>query len=355
MVSLPYVTTDLPGAGGMARMVPEDFQVEEIPAYLPSGSGSHLYLLVEKRGRNTREVQREIARRLSVREGDTGVAGQKDRQALTLQWMSFAGADPKRAAGLEGEGWRVLDARLHGNKLRTGHLRGNRFRLRLRGVHPQGLERARAIAAALATRGLPNFYGPQRFGRLGDNAEVGRLLLLHGAGQRSDDPRVVRALRDRTQRRFLVSAFQSEVFNRVLAARLQDGSWVAPQVGDVLQKLPAGGMFVCDDPAVDAERVESFEVSITGPMPGRRVRLEPTGAPAELEARILAATGIGARELAASPDAEGTRRPLRIPVEVEVEPVEDDLLLSFALPPGAYATSVLREITRRDDAPEESA
>lgn len=348
-MSLPFVTADLPGTGGLAKMVPEDFRVDEMPAYLPTGTGEHLFVRVEKRGRNTRDVLRELARALGVREGDAGVAGQKDRHACTTQWMSFLGASPARALDLAGEGWRVLEAALHGNKLRTGHLRGNRFLVRVRGVGPDAAARARAIADALAARGLPNFYGPQRFGRFGDNAEVGRLLLLRRAGEAvPDDPRLARAERDRTQRRFLVSAFQSAIFNEVLAARVRDGTWRTPLAGDVLQKLPSGGMFVCADPAADAPRVEAFELSITGPMPGRRQRLAPTGAPSALEERILAATGVGPRHLAASPDAEGARRPLRLPVAIEVREDEAGLLLAFDLPPGAYATTVLREITKSE-------
>ena len=340
LITLPFVTPDLPGTGGIAKVVPEDFRVDEVPAYLPCGEGEHTYLRVEKRGRNTREVVQDLARLLHVSEREAGVAGQKDRHALTTQWVSFAGIAPEQALGLEGEGFRVLEARRHGNKLRTGHLRGNRFEIRLRGVGPDGLDRARAVAAALADRGLANFYGPQRFGRFGDNAEVGRLLLL-GA----DDPRV-RRVRDRTQRRFLISAFQSEVFNRVLAERVADGSWAHPLVGDVLQKLPSGGLFVCEDPATDDPRVASFEVSITGPMPGRKVRPAPRGAPAEQEERVLAATGVSGEHLARSADAEGARRVLRLPVALDVREDADGLVLSFELPPGAYATVVLREITK---------
>ncbi len=340
MTELPYVTPDLPGTGGIAKVVPEDFRVDELPAYLPCGEGEHTFLHVEKRGRNTREVVADLARMLGVSEREAGVAGQKDRHALTTQWVSLPGVAPEKAAGLEGPGFRVLEARRHGNKLRTGHLRGNRFELRLRGTDAEGLARARAVGDALAVRGLPNYYGPQRFGRFGDNGEVGRLLLL-GA----DDPRV-RRVRDRTQRRFLISAFQSEVFNRVLATRVADGTWAAPLEGDVLQKLPAGGSFVCEDPAADAPRVASFELSITGPMPGRKVRPAPRGAPAELEARVLAETGVTAEHLARTSDAEGTRRALRLPLALDVREDDEGLLLSFELPPGAYATVVLREIVK---------
>lgn len=342
-MKLPYATADLPGTTGLAKVVPEDFRVDEIPAYLPGGSGEHLFLLVEKRGRNTREVVRDIARALKVSEREIGVAGQKDRHAVTTQWISVPGVPPERAQGLEGEGFRVLEAKLHGNKLRTGHLKGNRFRIRLRGVDEAGAERARAIATALSERGLPNFYGPQRFGRFGDNAEVGKLLLLG-----VDKPRTRRALRDRTSRRFMISAFQSDVFNRVLAERMHDGSWIRPMVGDVIQKLASGGLFTCEDPAADGPRIASFECSITGPMPGRKVRPSPTGEPGALEARILGETGVTMEHLAKSPDAEGARRALRLPISVGVEHDAEGLVLDFELPPGAYATTVIRELTKGD-------
>lgn len=340
-MDLPFATADLPGVAALFKAAPEDFRVDEIPAYLPSGEGEHLFLLVEKTGRDTREVAEAVARALGVSPRDVGVAGQKDRQAVTTQWMSVAGVPPEKAAGLTGDGWRVLEAKRHGNKLRTGHLRGNTFRVVLRGVDDEGEARARAIAAALEARGLPNSYGAQRFGRRADNAEVGRLLLL---GQ--DDPRVRKVRGDARMRRFLVSAFQSEVFNRVLAERMRDGSWRRPLEGDVLQKLASGGLFVCEDPVADEARVASFECSITGPMVGSKVRPEPRGAAAELEARVLAGTGVGPEHLARSRDAQGARRALRLPVRIAIERGEESIALSFELPSGAYATSVIREITR---------
>jgi tRNA pseudouridine13 synthase len=331
-------TADLPGAGGAAKITPEDFEVEELPAYLPSGEGPHTFLWVEKRGRETREVVRALARALSVPEPEVGTAGQKDRQALTRQWFSVPGADPAKALAVEGDGFRVLEARRHGNKLRVGHLTGNRFRILLRGVPDGGLERARAVAAALAVRGLPNFYGAQRFGRSGDNAEVGAALL------RGEPDR--RIPRDRTTRRLLVSAFQSDVFNRVLAHRMQEGSWDRPEVGDVLEKLASGGRFLCEAPDVDLPRVQGFECSVTGPMPGHRVRPAPQGRPAQLEAELLAASGVTPEHLQRSRDAEGTRRALRIPVRVDVEPAGPEVLrLAFELPAGSYATVVLGEIS----------
>lgn len=344
MIDLPFITSDLGAVEARYKVEPEDFQVEEIPAYLPSGSGEHLFVLVEKEGRNTLEVAADIAHALGVHPKDVGIAGQKDRQARTIQWMSLPTRARDAALALEGEGFRVLDAAFHGNKLRTGHLRGNRFRIRLRGLAPGAFPRLRAILDALEARGLPNAYGGQRFGSSGDNAEAGRRLLLGEASKAAQR-------RNARLRRLLVSAFQSEIFNGVLAERIRRGTWDVPQEGDVLMRLQSGGLFVCTSPAEDAPRVASFECSVTGPLPGPKMRPVPQGEPASLEAAVLAASGVTPAHLAASRDAPGARRALRIPVQVaateEIDPAgESSAVLTFDLPAGSYATCVLREITK---------
>ncbi|HYQ80690.1 MAG TPA: tRNA pseudouridine(13) synthase TruD, partial [Anaeromyxobacteraceae bacterium] len=264
--------------------------MEEIPAYPPQGSGPHLWLLVEKRGLTTREVVRSLAGALSVPEREAGFAGLKDKQAVTTQWLSFPVARDPDPAALGGEGFRVLQASRHQNKLRTGHLRGNRFRVVVRGGD---LARGRAAAEALAFRGLPNFYGPQRFGAEGDNAEVGRTLLLG----RLDDPRVRRAGRDRFLRRLCISAYQSLLFNRWLAERIADGLFARALPGDVMRRLPAGGFFVCEAPEAEQPRLDRFEISPAGPMFGHK--LPPAaGEAAAREARLLQAEGIGLPDFA---------------------------------------------------------
>lgn len=349
MTPLPYVTSALPGCGGAAKVAPEDFRVDERPLYPASGEGPHTFLRLQKRGLDTRELIREVARACRVAERDVGCAGLKDRFALTTQWLSVPDVDPARAierlpAALpEGPGFALLEALRHGNKLRTGHLAGNDFTLRLRGVPEGGLARAQAIAAALASSGLPNFYGPQRFGRAGDNAEVGAALL---AGR--DDPRARRMGKDRRLRRLAISALQSEVFNRVLARRLQDGSWRRALAGDVLLKVQNGAPFVCVDPSVDDPRVAAFECSPSGPLPGGRQRPRPEGVVAAMEAEALASLGVDEAQLAAEPDAPGARRPLAIPLSLAIEPCEDGLTLRFGLPAGSYATVVLRELLKAE-------
>jgi len=337
-VRLPFVTAGLPGSGGTLKETPEDFRVDEIPAYPPSGEGPHLWLQVEKRGRTTRDVVREAARLLGVQERDVGVAGLKDRHAVTVQWLSFPVARSPDATSIGGDGWRVLAASRHGNKLRTGHSRGNRFSIVVRGGD---LSAARAAAEALSARGLPNFFGAQRFGADGTNADLGRAIL-----RGSSDAEVRRASRDRFLRRLALSAWQSLLFNRWLAERMADGLFARALAGDAMKKLDSGGLFTCDDPAADQPRVERFEISPAGPMFGHALRLAG-GEAGEREARVLAADGLSAADLArGGGEAEGTRRAARIPVTVTLDELEGGYRAGFELPRGSYATVVMGELTK---------
>ena len=340
MEPLPFASPGLPGSGGRLKASPEDFRVDERPAYLPSGAGPHLYLQVEKRGRTTRDVLRHLARALGVPDRDAGYAGLKDRDAVTTQWLSFPVARDPDPASLEGDGLRVLAASRHQNKLRPGHVRGNAFAVAVRGGD---LGRARACAAALAEAGLPNYFGPQRFGQGGENAALGKALL-----RPDPPPEARRAGRDRFLRRFAISAYQALLFNRWLAERLADGLFAAALAGDHLKKLDTGGLFLCEDPAVDGPRVLRFEVSPAGPMFGHRLR--PSGGLAgEREARLLAAEGMTAADFArGAGEAEGTRRAARLPVHPALEPLPDGYLARFELPAGSYATVVLRELMKEE-------
>jgi tRNA pseudouridine13 synthase len=342
--SVPLLTADLPGTGGIVRAVPEDFRVEEIPLYPASGTGDHLYLRIEKVGRNTQDVVREVARALSVRERDVGVAGLKDLRAVAVQTLSVPLAprvppeeQVSRAAALQGPGFRVLSVTRHGNKLRTGHLAGNRFEIAVRGCLPDALPRAERIAADLRARGAPNLFGPQRFGKRGDNAALGARILRREAN-----------VRDRFLRKLALSAVQAELFNRCLGARLQDGLFGRALAGDVLRKRASGGLFVCEDPETDSRRVESAEIDPAGPLPGHSLFAARGEALAREEATVAeagvdpATFPVGGGELA------GARRPYRIPAsDLEVRPGgNDSLLLAFTLPAGSYAASIVREIVK---------
>jgi tRNA pseudouridine13 synthase len=337
-IGLPYAISGDFRVGGVLKAKPDDFVVEEIPAYTPSGAGEHLYLRFEKRGLDTDEAVKRIARALEVDPRDAGTAGKKDRHATTTQWASFGGASEERAAAIAIDGIRVLEVARHGNKLRTGHLRGNRFVVRLRGAPAECVGRAREVLAELAARGVPGYFGVQRFGRDAGNVAAARAWIVEGGPA----PRAPWA------RKLLVSSLQSELFNQLCGERVRDDTYGRVLAGDVVRKEESGGLFVPQTPdeLADAQaRAASFLVSPTGPMFGISMRAAE-GAIAEREASCLAAAGLDEGMLARIARAgEGTRRPYRFALgEPEVEADEHGIVLRFVLPPGAYATVVVREL-----------
>lgn len=343
-MELPYLTHDLPGTGGALRTADDDFFVDEEIPYPPSGTGDHVFVRIEKRGMNTRHAVLAIARALGVADRDIGVAGMKDRHAVTRQWLSLPPpATPEAALALVVPDVTILEAVRHNHKLRTGHVRANAFRLRVRGAVADGAERAATILARLVEPpGAPNWYGEQRFGRDGDNAQKGRALL---SGER-------RTGRDRKLDRLFVSALQSELFNAWLVARMADGLYRDVLAGDVLHKT-TGGMFTSDDPVTDTERLRAGELVLTGPMFGVEMRRPPDGTPAAArEDAILAAAGLSRESFAQVRKlAEGTRRNATIHVRDARVHAEgpSTLEVAFTLPGGAYATAVMREVMKQLD------
>lgn len=339
-MNLPYLTAALPGIGGVLRTSPEDFVVDEEPAYMPSGTGDHVFVRIEKRGLTTPQAVERIARALGVNARDIGVAGMKDRHAVTRQWLSLPPpVTPEAAAALALDDIRILEHARHPHKLRTGHVRANRFVLRVRGVAGDPDARARAILDALARPpGAPNWYGEQRFGRDGDNAEKG-LAIVRGE----------RPPRDRKLARLLVSSLQSKLFNDWLVARIGDGLYARVLAGDILHKK-GGGQFVCEDPSIDEPRLAAGEVGITGPMFGDRMRRPSDGSPAaQREQAILDAAGLAADAFGnVRAIAEGTRRDAAIEVGAPsvVAIGADAIEVCFSLPGGAYATAVMREVMK---------
>ncbi len=152
----PYSTESVPPVAGAYKLRPEDFRVEEIPAYSPLGEGEHVLFEIEKRGLTTHAALDRIGRALGIASRALGVAGLKDAQGVTRQWISAQGVARERVEALDLRGIRVISAGLHRNKLRIGHLRGNRFTIRLREVDPGQLGRVREILVILARRGVPN-------------------------------------------------------------------------------------------------------------------------------------------------------------------------------------------------------
>lgn len=339
-LDLPFLTSALPGIGGVMRATVDDFVVDELPAYEPCGDGEHTLARIEKRGLNTQDAVDRIARALGVNGRDVGYAGLKDRHARTTQWISLPRVDPARALALDLDGVRVLSADRHRNKIRTGHLRGNRFTLRVTGIEDLdlALRHALAIETELRYQGCPNYYGEQRFGRDGANASRGVRWL------RGEAP----PPRDRFQRRLQVSAVQSTLFNQVLASRVSRGELSRWVEGDLAMRHAQGRPWAITEEEA-AAMYPSFEASASGPMFGAKMP-RATGEEGRREDAVLADAAVTLDDLARAGDlAEGTRRVVRVrPEEMQIDRDGDAIRFAFTLPSGAYATVVMREFMKSD-------
>lgn len=326
------------GAALAARMrvTPEDFRVRERLPFAADGTGQHVLLRVRKRGANTEFVRRRLAELAGIPRRDVGCAGLKDRHALAEQWFSVdLGGRETPDWDDAGPDWAVLEAVRHGRKLRRGVLEGNDFRIRLREVTGD-LAAAEAVLGRL-TEGVPNYFGAQRFGHDGSNLE-GALRLFRGEAGRVG----------RQRRSLWLSAARAAIFNDALARRVAEGSWHRPEPGDIVQLAGTRSRFAVEEGAGLAElrrRAAGHDLHPTGPLWGRgapgsggRIRaLECASAAAHDElARGLESWGMAA-----------DRRPLRVPVAgLRWWFRGDSLILRFRLPPGAYATSVIREVAQ---------
>ena len=399
-MELPLLTKDLPGTGGALKDRPEDFVVDEIPLYPALGVGDHAYARIEKVGIPTREAMRRLAVHLQIPEARIGCAGLKDARAVTRQTLSFELVPPAKLEGLVLPGIRVLSVKRHRNKLRPGHLAGNRFEVRVRGVVADAEERTAAVLRVILARGLPNGFGPQRFGTRGDTHLVGRALLRRDwadavaqmCGRPSPRERDARVLEARKRfdagdiagarasfpaafaterkvlermesggsveaavrvipkgvRRFFVSAYQSALFNGILAGRMATIDRL--ETGDLAWIHGKGAVFKVLDPAVEQPRCDDFEISPSGPVFGTKM-VFAAGAPGEREQAALAAEDLApaAFDVPGVARFEGERRPLRVPVaDPAFRVVEGDLLISFSLPRGAYATNLLAEVMKSE-------
>ncbi len=339
-MELPYITPDLPGTGGSIKEKPGYFIVEELPLYLPSGKGDHLYVNIVKEGMTTLELHTRLCEILGKRPEEIGYAGLKDKKARTFQTFSVYDSQHILDNSIKGivekqAGVRVFDVRRHENKLRPGHLRGNKFIVKITGVDAdEAAEKARRIASRIETTGVPNYYGPQRFGASGDNHFRGRDIVL---GESS--------VKQRWKRRFLVAAYQSHLCNRYLASRMDMGDLKNMLDGDVAKKYDTGGIFMVNDLDREQKRYEDHEISFTAPIYGSRMK-QATGPSGELESAVLENEGVSLEQLGKA-GAGGTRRLGRLLVsDIRIKPLKQSVRISFSLPKGAYATTVLREFMK---------
>lgn len=350
-LTLPYLTTAHPGIGGQLRTVLDHFVVEELPLYEPADEGEHLYVNLTKSGITTKELQNALARVLGLHPNEIGFAGLKDKYARTTQTMSLPMTHQIVQQGDVGVAQIVAQigeqlpitinwARYHRNKLKPGHLLGNRFQITVSDLAlpiQAALQRAEAIATELRQRGLPNFFGTQRFGHGGAN--VGKGLALLQEQRRERNPWL---------RKFLISSYQSYLCNRYLARRLTTGAFDQLLAGDVAKKYATGGMFDVVDVVAEQARYVAQEISFTAPLFGSKMWAAKDEAFA-FENGILAEADL--------PDTvwqrakvEGTRRLGRLLLpDLQIEQgANDQLVFHFSLPKGAFATIVLREFMKID-------
>jgi tRNA pseudouridine13 synthase len=283
---------------------------------------------------------RQVAKRLGLAPGDIGTAGLKDRRAVTRQWVSVPQSAEPRLAQLAGDGITLLRTSRHANKLRPGHLRGNRFHILIRDVASDAGERAAPILERLRQHGMPNFYGPQRFGRDGETVRIGMELLRR---ERTH-------VRNPFLRKLALSAAQSLLFNDCLARRMNDGLLRTVLDGDVMAKWPAGGMFVAHDMPAEQARFDARETVHAGPLFGRKT-FAAEGAAAEREAAVLHDAGLSPAAFAGFGKlVQGTRRHNLVYLDdLAAESAPDGLRLTFTLPAGSYATVLLREVMKNSE------
>jgi tRNA pseudouridine13 synthase len=319
-----------PLCAGALRTEPEDFLVEEQLGFTPAGAGQHVLLKVRKRSANTQWIARELARACGCPPRDVGYAGLKDRHAVATQWFTVPQSrlSPADWVAVRSGEFEVLEAHRHSRKLPRGALAGNHFVIRVRGAAIDDAALAGRLAA-IETRGVPNYFGPQRFGRDGSNLR--RL---------SDDIRTLR----QAERGFILSAARSLVFNAVLAERVGDGSWERLESGDLANLDGRASHFpVAAADAALAARCAQLDIHPTGPLWGRGAPLSG-GRVLELEQRV-AATLAAACERVAQAGMEQERRSLRQAVrDLRWRREADAVVVEFRLGRGAYATAVLREV-----------
>lgn len=329
-----------PAATAVLRATPEDFQVDEILGFVPDGTGEHLWLQLRKRGANTHWVARQLAAWAGVAASEVGYSGLKDRHAVTVQWFSVP-LPMSREAPLDAlsiEGVELLESRRHGRKLRRGTHRENRFRLCLRELSESIGERVDQVNA----RGVPNYFGPQRYGKGLANLAAAAAMF---AGRRRRLPRDRRSL--------LLSAARSCLFDDVLSRRVANGQWDELLAGDAAMLAGSASFFAVE--AVDEalrERVRCFDIHPSGPLWGQGD--PPTqGEVARLE-RAVAEARVQFRDGLAAAGLRQERRPLRLrPQHLCLAEEGDGARLEFTLPAGAYATSVVRELVQWREPPRE--
>ena len=385
-MNLPYLTANQPGIGGQLKTEPEDFLVEEMPLYQPSGEGQHVYAELEKRGLSTYVAVKKIARALKIPPVAIGYAGLKDAQAVTRQTISISNVTEQAVKSLNLPNIKILNINRHRNKLKVGHLAGNRFVIRVRQVNREALPIAQAVLVTLQEKGTLNYFGEQRFGKRNNTQRLGEMLVRQNAaefvaeylgrpipldsdhiqiarrlvdegqwaealarwpGNLPDERRALRSIvdaggrpevvfrtLDKKLKSLFVSAYQAVLFNQLLVQRLDTMDRLDHRVGARHDQR-------------EQPRADRFEISPSGPLFGPKM-LVATGEPGQRERVLLNDQGLTSDDFKVSGlKVRGGRRPYRIEVKQAKAWWDDGLMVSFELEPGAYATTIMAEIMKK--------
>jgi len=335
-----YITPHLAGIGGQIKAKPEYFSVEEIPLYEPSGSGDHPYVCIGREGFTTRDAAIKLAQLFNIRERDIGYAGLKDKQARTIQTFSLPLKDISLALVRkkieDNLPFRVHSISRHTNKLRRGHLKGNRFRVVVTETSDVSEEAVSQIVNVLRSIPIPNFYGEQRFGIERKNISEGKQIV---------NGRVV--CKDPWLKSMFVSAFQSYLFNRWLVMRMESDRFSTFLTGDIAKKTDTGGLFRVLDPETENNRLAQKEIALAGPIFGSDM-YESFDEAKAFEDELLKHEACKPEWIANMP-LVGSRRAAQIWIDdLKFERSLERFIFSFTLPKGSYATVVLREIMKND-------
>ncbi|RME74074.1 MAG: tRNA pseudouridine(13) synthase TruD, partial [Chloroflexi bacterium] len=380
-MKLPYLTADLPGIGGQLKSTPEDFIVEEVPLYAPGGEGQHVYVWIEKRGLSTFSAVKIIARALGVSPAAIGYAGLKDAHAVTRQMLSIDGVSEADVERLALENINILQVSRHRNKIKIGHLAGNRFVIRVRNVGPEAQAVAEQILSILTRRGAPNYFGEQRFGMRNNSHRLGEALVrrdgqafvqeylgrpqpgdseqLYEARRLVDEGRLAEALqiwppplRDEYRvlravvskgaeaavilkalppqlKNLFISAYQSHLFNQLLAQRIATLDRL--EDGDVAYIHGKGASFLVESAQTEQPRADRFEISPSGPLFGPKTLLAEK-APGRREREVLARQGLTLDDFKLpGSKVRGGRRPYRLKIKQPQVWWDEGLVVSFEL------------------------
>ena len=338
------------------KQTPRDFVVEELPLYDFSGEGEHLVMFVRKKNLSTSEMVGIFARFLGIKNRDIGYAGLKDKHAMTKQYISIHKEHEEALERFEHEGIKILSKVYHNNKIRIGHLRANRFYIKLKKVNPTSAMKLDEALKNIANFGMPNYFGYQRFGNDGDNHIDGEKI---AKGQKKErNPRI---------KKLLINSYQSHLFNMWLSRRLEINTLVSSfdakdledllnmpvetikelkeqkhpfklLTGDIMEHYPYGRLFDFDGSEEDLERFTTKNISPTGLLCGSKVKMS-TDMAGDIE-----------KDFNDIINADGARRYAWVyPTEVEgrFNAIEAQYELNFTLPKGSYATVFVEELAKK--------